>query len=89
MSDREHTLSSILTQKAAAEQLLTDLMDAQKLARQSLASDSQRDLFAKVTGVSSLDNAIAMTRRSIDAYSRLLEDYTPPEQSNRPVPSAL
>lgn len=89
MTDREHTLHSILAQKAAAEQLLADLIEAQKLARQSLPNETQRDLFAKVTGVSSLDNAIAMTRRSIQAYTRLLEEHANTQPSNRPVPSVL
>jgi len=54
--------------------LLRSLLDAKTISEENLAQIHQPDLIKQVTGKSSMDNAIASTRRLIDSFNRVLDD---------------
>lgn len=54
--------------------LLRSLLDAKSISEQNLRQLQQPDLVKQVTGSSSMDNAIASTRRLIDSFNRVLDD---------------
>lgn len=54
--------------------LLRSLLDAKSISEKNLADIHQPDLVKQVTGKSSMDNAIASTRRLIDSFNRVLDD---------------
>jgi len=54
--------------------LLRSLLDAKTISERNLAQIHQPDLVKQVTGKSSMDNAIASTRRLIDSFNRVLDD---------------
>jgi hypothetical protein len=54
--------------------LLKSLLDAKSISERNLAEIQQPDLIKQVTGRSSMDNAIASTRRLIDSFNRVLDD---------------
>ena len=54
--------------------LLDSLLDAKSVSERNLASINQDDLLKRVTGNSSMDNAIASTRRLIDSFNRVIDD---------------
>ena len=57
-----------------ANVLLRTLLDAKKVSERNLAAIRQPDLVKKVTGKSSMDNAIESTRKLIDSFNRVLDD---------------
>ena len=54
--------------------LLHSLIDAKSISERNLAEIHQPDLIKQVTGKSSMDTAIASTRRLIDSFNRILDD---------------
>lgn len=54
--------------------LLKSLLDAKSVSERNLEQIQQPDLIKQVTGRSSMDNAIASTRRLIDSFNRVLDD---------------
>lgn len=54
--------------------LLRSLLDAKSVSERNLQQLQQPDLVKQVTGSSSMDNAIASTRRLIDSFNRVLDD---------------
>ena len=54
--------------------LLKSLLDAKSISERNLEELQQPDLIKQVTGRSSMDNAIASTRRLIDSFNRVLDD---------------
>ncbi|MBS0197560.1 MAG: hypothetical protein JSR77_12465 [Planctomycetes bacterium] len=75
MIDSQLSLDEIRAGKAQAEQLLANLRAAKDQTEASLAQTNRRDLFKRVTGASSIDNAIASATRMIEAYSRLIAEH--------------
>ena len=67
--------TSVQTQREQARALLDSLESASRECERipSESGSARRDLFKKVTGHSSLENAIDATRRAIEAYDRMLE----------------
>ena len=57
-----------------ANALLQSLLDAKKISERNLASINQDDLLKRVTGNSSMDNAITSTRKLIDSFNRVIDD---------------
>jgi hypothetical protein len=57
-----------------AARLLDTLLDAKRVSESNLASLQQDDMLKRVTGKSSMDNAIASTRRLIDSFNRVIDD---------------
>ncbi len=60
------------SQRDRALQLLDALRSAKERSEGNLARLNQTDFLKKVTGASSMDNAIASTQRLIDAFNRVL-----------------
>ena len=60
------------TQRDRALQLLESLRRAKEHSEGNLARLNQTDFLKRVTGASSMDNAIASTQRLIDAFNRVL-----------------
>lgn len=54
--------------------LLRSLIDAKSVSERNLIEIHQPDLVKQVTGKSSMDTAIASTRRLIDSFNRILDD---------------
>ena len=77
---------SVETQREQARMLLDSLESANRECERipSESGSARRDLFKKVTGHSSLENAIDATRRAIEAYDRMLENAA---ISPAPVPT--
>jgi hypothetical protein len=71
MSDREKLLTQALAARDNAAALLRALQDAKGTAEAQPPS-GKGDLYKRVTGASSLENAIAEARRTVDAYERLI-----------------
>lgn len=80
MIQTSHAVSSVEQQRAQARQLLDSLIASMRsnenVSIDALATPAEgsnrRDLFKRVTGHSSLENAIDATRRAIEAYDRML-----------------
>lgn len=90
MSDRERLLKETIAARDHAAALLRALQEA-KGQSESLAPSPKGDLYKRVTGASSLENAIAETRRTVDAYERLISDlekHETPEVVVRPAERA-
>jgi phage-related protein len=72
--NKDQILSQTTHRRDEATKLLASLLDAKKVSEQNLASIHQDDLLKRVTGNSSMDNAIASTRRLIDSFNRVIDD---------------
>ncbi len=72
--DKKQILSQTTHRRDEATKLLTTLLDAKKVSERNLASIHQDDLLKRVTGNSSMDNAIASTRKLIDSFNRVIDD---------------
>mgnify|MGYP001790860735 CR=1 FL=1 len=59
-------------QRDEAEALLTTLVAARSTSERRLSEAGRRDLLKKVTGRSSMDNAIDSTRRLVASFDRVL-----------------
>ncbi len=67
-------LSQTIHRRDEATKLLESLLDAKKISERNLATIQQDDLLKRVTGNSSMDNAITSTRRLIDSFNRIIDD---------------
>ena len=67
-------LSQTIHRREEAAKLLESLLDAKKVSERNLAAIQQDDLLKRVTGNSSMDNAITSTRRLIDSFNRVIDD---------------
>lgn len=67
-------LTQTIERREEATKLLDSLLDAKSVSERNLASINQDDLLKRVTGNSSMDNAIASTRRLIDSFNRVIDD---------------
>ncbi|MBL4809851.1 MAG: hypothetical protein JKY43_07335 [Phycisphaerales bacterium] len=72
--NKKQLLSQTTRRRDEATKLLTTLLDAKKVSERNLASIHQDDLLKRVTGNSSMDNAIASTRKLIDSFNRVIDD---------------
>src|SRR5262245_4915767 len=73
MSERQQLLKETMSARERAEGLLKQLMQAKSVSEHP-GEGGYRDLYKRVTGASSLDNAIAATRLTLDQYSRVLTE---------------
>ncbi len=80
MNDRTRIIDEARAARDQARQLLHALLESEQAAREG---GHEGDLFRRVTGASSLENAIAATRRTIDAYDRLLQELEGGEPRSR------
>lgn len=83
MEDRLKVLKETVQIRENAEGLLRALLDAQAQSEAFLAQSGQRDHLRVVTGKSSLDNAIASTRRMIETLNRQIEQFQTSEVMSR------
>jgi len=67
-------LSQTTHRRDEATKLLSTLLDAKKVSERNMASIKQDDLLKRVTGQSSMDNAIDSTRKLIDSFNRVIDD---------------
>lgn len=75
MIDQDTAVHDALLQKIQAETLLHELIETKRQVDGNTADGlPRRDLFKRVTGASSLENAISSTRRAIMAYDRLIAE---------------
>lgn len=71
---KQRMIEDTMKRRDDAVALLRSLLDAKSLSEKNLAQLQQPDLIKQVTGRSSMDNAIASTRRLIDSFNRVLDD---------------
>ncbi|MEQ9207755.1 MAG: hypothetical protein RLN78_10345 [Phycisphaerales bacterium] len=72
--DKRQILSQTTHRRDEATKLLESLLDAKRVSERNLASINQDDMLKRVTGNSSMDNAIASTRKLIDSFNRVIDD---------------
>lgn len=72
MTLKQRMLVETTARRDEAEALLRSLLDAKSSSEKNLAQLGQADLMKKVTGRSSLDNAIASTQRLVESFNRVL-----------------
>ena len=70
MSDRQRILDETVAARAKALELLKALQEAKAAAE----APAGRDLFRRVTGTSSVENSIAATRRTVEAYDKVIAE---------------
>lgn len=73
MTQRSKMMVETQAQRDRALQLLEALRQAKNRSELNLSKINQTDFLKKVTGASSMDNAIASTQRLIDAFNRVLD----------------
>lgn len=71
---KQRMIQETVQRRDEAMTLLSTLLDAKSISEHNLAQLHQPDLIKQVTGKSSMDNAIASTRRLIDSFNRVLDD---------------
>lgn len=71
---KQRMIEDTMKRRDDAVALLRSLLDAKSVSEKNLAQLQQPDLIKQVTGRSSMDNAIASTRRLIDSFNRVLDD---------------
>ncbi len=83
MPEAEQLLHETVEARAKAQRLLDGLIAAKSASERRLADLRQTDLLSRVTGRSSIDNAIESTRRMIEMIDRLLADLRWTLESDR------
>jgi hypothetical protein len=71
MSDYRRMLEDTIAAKTRAEALLRSLQEVKAAGEHDV---SGKDIYKRVTGSSSLDNAITATRRTIESYDRVIDE---------------
>ncbi|MCA9275015.1 MAG: hypothetical protein KDA29_03220 [Phycisphaerales bacterium] len=71
---KQRMIAETTKRRDEAVALLRSLLDAKSISEKNLADLQKPDLLKQVTGRSSMDNAIASTRRLIDSFNRVLDD---------------
>lgn len=71
---KQEILSQTIGRRDHATKLLSSLLEAKSVSERNLATLNQDDLLKRVTGNSSLDNAVASTRKLIDSFNRVIDD---------------
>lgn len=82
MTQVQSSLHNLAAQKSQAKALLEELVSAHRTVV-AVAGDTKRDLYKRVTGHSSIENAIESTRRAIEAYERM--QSRGPLDDNKPL----
>ena len=83
MQDRLRLLKETVQVRENAEALLRALTESQAQSEAFLVQSGQRDHLRVVTGKSSLDNAIASTKRMIETLTRQIEQFQAAEVMSR------
>lgn len=72
MSDRDQILNESRRTRAHAAEVLRELTDAKLACEATLAAERRPDMVKNITGQSSLEAAIAETRKVIDSLDRAI-----------------
>jgi len=72
MNEKNIKLEEAIAARDRAKELLRMLIEAK--AECERQNEAPRDLFKKVTGQSSLENAIAATSRTLETFERVLAE---------------
>jgi hypothetical protein len=80
------SIEEVDRKRQEARQVLESLVATRSSSEQS-PSSSVSDLFKRVTGHSSIENAIQKARRTVEAYDRIYADMQRLLTSGVPVPS--
>lgn len=83
MQDRLRLLKETVQVRENAEALLRALIEAQAQSEAFLSQSGQRDHLRVVTGKSSLDNAVASTKRMVETLTRQIEQFQAAEVMSR------
>lgn len=75
MNDLARAIAESMKVRANAELLLRSLLEAKEQSETLLQSTGGKDHLRTLTGKSSLDNAIASTRRMIETLTRHVEQF--------------
>ncbi len=70
----EQVLAEVSAARQRAENVLKGLIEAQSECEKQLTQENRRDAMKLVTGKSSLENAIATTRRMIESFDRQIQE---------------
>lgn len=73
MNDRQRILQDAAGVRDKAQALLRGLVEARATSERHLGANASSDPLKKVTGKSSMENAIASTKRLVDSLDRTLE----------------
>jgi hypothetical protein len=76
MSTREQILIESQRTRAQAAEMLRELLEAKAACEATLAAEKRSDMVKHVTGQSSLEVAIAETRKLIDSLDRAIMEAT-------------
>lgn len=75
LTERQRILVETTEARDKAQSLLAGLLDARTGSESRLTQLNQSDMLKRVTGASSMDNAIESTRRMIDTLNRALDQF--------------
>jgi hypothetical protein len=70
--DSHRVWTDTVQRRDEARTLLNTLLEAKYVSERNLAQINRHDMIKRVTGKSSMDNAIASTKRLIDSFDRVL-----------------
>ena len=73
-TNKQQMIQDATQHRDEALTLLRSLIDAKAISERNLTEIHQPDLVKQVTGKSSMDTAIASTRRLIESFNRILDD---------------
>jgi len=73
MDDRQRILQDAAGVRDKAQALLRGLVEARVVSERHLGSGVEMDAMKRVTGRSSMENAIASTKRMVESLERTLE----------------
>lgn len=76
MSNREQILIESQRTRAQAAEVLRELLEAKSACEATLAAEKRPDMVKTVTGQSSLEVAIAETRKLVDSLDRAIAQAT-------------
>lgn len=75
LTERQRILAETTAARDKAEALLRGLVDARQISDKRLAELKLGDQLKKVTGKSSMDNAVAAAQRTVEMLNRALDDF--------------
>lgn len=81
----DRVLAEMTAARQHAEAVLKGLLDAQNACERQLQDEHRRDAMKLVTGKSSLENAVAATRRMIESFDRQIQEIGRAEPQVDPI----
>ncbi|MBL8875485.1 MAG: hypothetical protein JNM86_06785 [Phycisphaerae bacterium] len=75
LNERQRILAETIAARDKAEALLRGLIEARQVSDKRLAELRLGDQLKKVTGKSSMDNAVAAAQRTVEMLDRALDDF--------------